>query len=143
MPKTTKPDEQTEYTNALDDQAASPADMMAQLAEMQKQIQKQMAELEAAKAAAKTGRNKPAVSDAWERKRTVFLPRAMGREQKFLLVGVNGRRYQVPRGKPVEVPEPLAERIDIMMEAEERAIAARDSWEADAAEADMVLTRVL
>lgn len=119
-----------------------PAEMMAQLLQMQEQIRQQMAELEKKKAEA-TQAKKPVVSDAWERKRTVFLPRAMGREQKFLLVGVNGRRYQVPRGKPVEVPEPLAERIDIMLKAEERAIADRNHWDAEAEETSAVLKRVL
>lgn len=138
----TKTDEQLEQANVVNETEASPAEMMAQLQQMQEQIRRQMAELEAKKAETAPTK-KPVVSDAWERMRTVFLPRAMGREQKFLLVGVNGRRYQVPRGKPVEVPEPLAERIDIMLEAEERAIAARNQWDAEAEEANAVLKRVL
>lgn len=40
---------------------------------------------------------------------TVFLPRASETEQQFEFVGVNGRFYQVPRGKRVEVPEEVAE----------------------------------
>lgn len=134
-----KTEDQLDYTNAVEEQLGDPAGMMAQL----QQLQAQMAELQAAKAAAQPVKTKPAVSNAWNEKRTVFLPRAMGREQKFLLVGVNGRRYQVPRGKPVEVPLPLAERIEIMLDAEERAIKARDAWDAEAEEAEQVLTRVL
>lgn len=139
----TKTDDQLDYTNAVDEQQGDPADMMAQLQQMQEQIREEMAALQAAKQAAQPAKTKPAISDAWSQKRTVFLPRAMGREQKFLLVGVNGRRYQVPRGKPVEVPLPLAERIEIMLDAEERAIKARDAWDAEAEEAELVLTRVL
>lgn len=138
-----KTEDQLDYANAVDEQQVDPADMMAQLQQMQEQIQAQLAELQAAKQAAKPMKGKPKISDAWEQKRTVFLPRAMGREQKFLLVGVNGRRYQVPRGKPVEVPLPLAERIEIMLDAEERAIKARDAWDAEAEEAEQVLKRVL
>ena len=137
-----KTEDKLDYTNAVVEQQGDPADMMAQLQQLQAQIMAQMAELQAAKAAQPV-KTKPAVSNAWDEKRTVFLPRAMGREQKFLLVGVNGRRYQVPRGKPVEVPLPLAERIEIMLDAEERAIKARDAWDAEAEEAEQVLTRVL
>lgn len=137
-----KTEDQLDYTNAVDEQQGDPADMMGQLQQLQAQIMAQMAELQAAKAAQPV-KTKPAVSNAWNETRTVFLPRAMGREQKFLLVGVNGRRYQVPRGKPVEVPLPLAERIEIMQEAEERAIKARDAWDAEAEAAEQVLTRVL
>lgn len=138
-----KTEDQLDYTNAVEEQQGDPADMMTQLQQMQERIMAQMAELQAAKAAAQPVKTKPVVSNAWNEKRTVFLPRAMGREQKFLLVGVNGRRYQVPRGKPVEVPLPLAERIEIMLDAEERAIKARDAWDAEAEEAEQVLTRVL
>lgn len=138
-----KTEDQLDYTNAVEEQQGDPADMMAQLQQLQAQIMAQMAELQAAKAAAQPVKTKPVVSNAWNETRTVFLPRAMGREQKFLLVGVNGRRYQVPRGKPVEVPLPLAERIEIMLDAEERAIKARDAWDAEAEAAEQVLTRVL
>lgn len=40
---------------------------------------------------------------------TVFLPRASETEQQFEFVGVNGKFYQVPRGKSVEVPAEVAE----------------------------------
>lgn len=60
-----------------------------------------------------------AVSDPWKEMRTIFLPRAMAGQQKHVVVGVNGRRYQVPRGKSVEVPLPLFERLQLMLDAEE------------------------
>ena len=44
--------------------------------------------------------------------RTVTLPRASGTEQQFAFVCVNGRPYQVPRGKPVEVPEEVYEVLE-------------------------------
>lgn len=59
--------------------------------------------------------------NAWDEKRSIFLPRAQAGQQKFVMVGVNGRRYQVPRGKHVEVPLPLYERLEIMLEAEVKA----------------------
>ncbi len=44
--------------------------------------------------------------------RTVTLPRASGTEQQFSFVCVNGRAYQVPRGKPVDVPEEVFEALE-------------------------------
>lgn len=44
--------------------------------------------------------------------RTVFLPRASETEQQFEFVCVNGKAYQVPRGKPVEVPAAVAEVLE-------------------------------
>lgn len=59
-------------------------------------------------------------TDPWKTMCTIYLPRAMAGQQKHVVVGVNGRRYQVPRGKSVEVPLPLYERLQLMLEAEER-----------------------
>lgn len=53
--------------------------------------------------------------------RTIFLPRAEGNNvQQFEFVCINGRPYQVPRGKPVEVPEAVAEVLEhaMLQEAE-------------------------
>ena len=36
--------------------------------------------------------------------KSIFLPRASETEQQFEFVCINGKAYQVPRGKPVEVP---------------------------------------
>lgn len=44
--------------------------------------------------------------------KTVFLPRASETEQQFEFVCINGKAYQVPRGKPVEVPLAVAEVLE-------------------------------
>lgn len=71
-------------------------------------------------------------ADPWQEKRTVFLSRPIGGEQKHVVVGVNGRLFKVPRGKSVEVPLPLYERIVIMQENEAAAQAYRESLPQDA-----------
>lgn len=52
--------------------------------------------------------------------KSIFLPRASETEQQFEFVCVNGKAYQVPRGKPVEVPLAVAEVLEHaqMQEAE-------------------------
>lgn len=44
--------------------------------------------------------------------KSIFLPRASETEQQFEFVCVNGKAYQVPRGKPVEVPLAVAEVLE-------------------------------
>ena len=44
--------------------------------------------------------------------KTVFLQRASETEQQFEFVCINGKAYQVPRGKPVEVPLAVAEVLE-------------------------------
>lgn len=44
--------------------------------------------------------------------KTVFLPRASETEQQFEFVCINGKAYQVPRGKPVDVPLAVAEVLE-------------------------------
>lgn len=44
--------------------------------------------------------------------KTVFMPRASETEQQFEFVCINGKAYQVPRGKPVEVPLAVAEVLE-------------------------------
>ena len=44
--------------------------------------------------------------DPWKDMREIMLPRAGNNEQQFQYVGVNGRTFQVPRGKRTEVPRP-------------------------------------
>lgn len=39
----------------------------------------------------------------------VSLPRATGREEDFVFVGLNGKGYTVRRGVTVRVPRPVAE----------------------------------
>lgn len=46
---------------------------------------------------------------------TVTLPRATGKEENFVFVGLNGKGYQVMRGTPVRVPRPVA---DVLARAE-------------------------
>lgn len=48
-------------------------------------------------------------SKDWEEMIEVRLPKAPKTEQNFQFVGVNGRTFQVPRGKTVKVPKPVAE----------------------------------
>lgn len=89
---------------------------------------------EAVKAAGKP----QAQTDPWKQLMPVFIPRAMAGEQKFVMVGVNGRRYQVPRGKQVEVPLPLYERIMIMLEMENKAIEYQEKLRQDAEEQNVL-----
>ena len=59
-----------------------------------------------------------------DRKHSVTLPRAGGTEQQFVFVCVNGRAYQVPRGKSVEVPQEVFEALEnarILREQAQRA----------------------
>ena len=55
---------------------------------------------------------KTEVQDVWQQTQEVLLPRAQENEQKFEFVCVNGRTFQVPKGKRVEVPLPVAEVIE-------------------------------
>lgn len=52
--------------------------------------------------------------------KSIFLPRASETEQQFEFVCINGKAYQVPRGKPVEVPLAVDEVLEHaqMQEAE-------------------------
>ena len=45
---------------------------------------------------------------------TVTLPRATGKEENFVFVGLNGKGYKIIKGKPVRVPRPV---YDILMES--------------------------
>jgi len=127
-----KVDETTVETNTT-------PDMMAMVEKLvQEALAKRMAELDEREAAIKAqeeelfGSNTPApeppvISRAWEEKREIFLPYATKGEEQFIFVAVNGRKYQVPRGRRVTVPLPLYERIKIMQEAESRTVEYRDS----------------
>lgn len=75
----------------------------------------------------KTAPFTPVISKAWEEKREIFLPYATKGEEQFIFVAVNGRKYQVPRGRNVTLPLPLYERIKIMQEAESRTVEYRNS----------------
>ena len=66
-------------------------------------------------------------TDPWKVMKTIRLPRKPKGEGNFEFVGVNGRQYQVPCGKDVEVPLPIYKRLMIMLDA-------RDKVEDDRAE---------
>lgn len=63
------------------------------------------------------------VTDVWAQMRTVRLPRAQQNEEKMQFVCVNGRRFQVPKGKDVDVPLPV---YLALREAEAQMIAAEE-----------------
>ena len=115
----------------------TPEALMAQLQAMQAELRAQLAQTKAPRQHVA-----PKVSDAWEQKRSIMLARAPMHEQNFVLVGVNGKRYQVPRGKMVEVPLPLYERLVIMQEQEERAYQLRRRVEDETEAAANRLKRV-
>lgn len=46
---------------------------------------------------------------------SVTLPRATGKEENFVFVGLNGKGYTVMRGVPVRVPRPV---YDILTESQ-------------------------
>lgn len=60
--------------------------------------------------------------------KTITLPRAGGTEQQSEFVCVNGRTFQVPRGKAVEVPEPVYEVLETQDGSWRRHGSSRMSW---------------
>lgn len=61
----------------------------------------------------KTGqKGRIVMENAFASMKTITLPRAGGTEQQSVFVCVNGRTFQVPRGKAVEVPEPVYEVLE-------------------------------
>lgn len=96
----------------------------------QEALEARIAELEAALAANQAEQEeekKNPVKDEWAEQREIFLPYATKGEEQFIFVGVNGKKYQVPRGRSVTIPLPLYERIQIMLEAEANAVKFRES----------------
>ena len=61
------------------------------------------------------------IVDEWSIMEDVTLPRPHGDEAKSLPVWVNGKGYFVPKGKTSSVPKPIADRIRMAYQAEERA----------------------
>ena len=53
-----------------------------------------------------------AMENAFAVMKTITLPRAGGTEQQSEFVCINGRTFQVPRGKAVEVPAPVYEVLE-------------------------------
>ena len=62
-------------------------------------------------------------SDVWNEMVEVRLPKAPKTEQNFQFVGVNGRTFQVPKGKSVTVPKPVYE---VLMNSEKAKAEAED-----------------
>lgn len=58
---------------------------------------------------------------SWEDKREVFIPKDPTVGNKAVYVAVNGREIMIPRGKRFEVPYPFYERVQIMLDAQEKA----------------------
>lgn len=57
----------------------------------------------------------------WEERVEITLPKASKTEQNFQFVAVNGRTFQVPKGKTVKVPRPVYEVLMNSRYAEEKA----------------------
>ena len=51
---------------------------------------------------------------------TRVIPYARAGQKQSLWVGLNGKTYNIPRGKPVELPAAVWEIIDRMMAAERK-----------------------
>lgn len=49
--------------------------------------------------------------DPWKRYEKVYIPREGKNDEKSHYFAVNGRTFNVPKGKTVEVPEPIAEMV--------------------------------
>lgn len=140
----------------MTEQQNEPQTLMEQLMQMQKELAEKMAALEAREAAVSEKEQKvsgetgtaaktvkaPVTSNAWKEMRTTFLPRAHAGEENFVLVGVNGQQWKVPRGVPVEVPVPLHERLEIMLDQEEKAYKYRMDLQEKAEETQRAIMRV-
>lgn len=87
--------------------------------------QEETMEQEEQKKAGRKAKEKPA--DEWKDMRRIFLPRGAAGEAKSVYVSINGHpAYMVPKGKEVEVPYPVYERLQIMMHAQDKTEALRD-----------------
>ena len=65
--------------------------------------------------------------DRWKQTRTMFVPRGSNGEQKYYYVCINGKGWKIPRGRSVEMPLPIHERLMIMLERDAAAQRYRDS----------------
>lgn len=57
--------------------------------------------------------NTEIIKDPWQEKVTVMIPRLPGKEQPDVNLTVNGRSFQIQRGKAVNVPLPVAEVLEL------------------------------
>lgn len=111
---------------------------MSQLEELKAMLEAKERELEAREAlltaredkgkqapVAEAPKDKP--TDPWKEMRTLFVPRGRAGEQQFVYVSINGKGWKVPRGRSVEMPLPVYERLVIMLERDAAAQRYRDS----------------
>lgn len=70
--------------------------------------------------AAFTAAEEAAVVDPMKVLVTRVVPYAPRGEQQSLWACLNGKAYNIPRGKPVELPQPVWEIIDSMLAAERK-----------------------
>ena len=56
---------------------------------------------------------------------TVYLPRATGKEENFVFVGLNGKGYNIMKGVPVQVPKPVAAILRESLRIEQKS----DRWD--------------
>ena len=68
----------------------------------------------------------PVETDPWKIMVDVKLPRAGANEEKSVFFSLNHYTCQIPRGKVVPVPKPIAERVKLYLEALEREEDVRD-----------------
>lgn len=90
-------------------------------AEEKTTLEKEVEQIEQKKDIAWLEKNDPAA--LMKITKTVHLPRATGKQENFLFVGLNGKGYQIMRGVDVEVPLPVAMIVEETEAAEERAAA--------------------
>lgn len=64
------------------------------------------------------GRNPFANDPAYQTMRLIFLPMARAGEQLNASIRLNGVVWQIPRGKPCEVPQPVYEQFKRLLKAE-------------------------
>lgn len=57
---------------------------------------------------------RPARSSAWDVMKPIRLDKSLGGDRKSIYVCVNGKSYQIPTGKPWEVPLPIFEVLERM-----------------------------
>lgn len=74
---------------------------------------------------------------------TVTLPRATGREEDTLFVGLNGKGYNIKKGVPVRVPRPVYEILVESRRQDERRAAYSDKLRRQAADEQFQLNKFI
>lgn len=64
---------------------------------------------------------KATVTNPWDKKVEVMLPKATNGDSNYLIASVNGRVFKIKRGVKVEVPAPIAEVIEHSFNAQNEA----------------------